>query len=133
MATSQNPYDWEQQTDEAPASAGAVAPDLEALASADLAERTRVMDLYVRHELALVLGVPPDAIDTTGRPMGSLGVGSISGLVLQSRMEAALRVEVNLQRLLLANSAAELIDCLAKQLGAPASGAPAPSAAESAA
>ncbi|MFG2683775.1 acyl carrier protein [Streptomyces sp. NPDC048392] len=92
-------------------------PDLAHLASCDLAERTRLIDLYVREELARVLRVPPDTIDTVGRPMNSLGIGSINGLELQRRMEAVLRVDVNLNRLLRANSAAELIDCLAGQLG----------------
>jgi hypothetical protein len=94
-----------------------IPPDLAELAACDLRERTRIIDAYVRQELARVLRVPPHCVDTTGRPMNSLGVGSVHGLELQRRMEAVLRVEVNLQRLLRANSAAELIDCLAGQLG----------------
>ncbi|AXL89670.1 hypothetical protein C4J65_16205 [Streptomyces sp. CB09001] len=92
-------------------------PDLAHLAACDPAERTRLIDVYVRGELARVLRVPPDTIDTVGRPMNSLGIGSINGLELQRRMESVLRVDVNLNRLLRANSAAELIDCLAGQLG----------------
>ncbi|MTE20986.1 hypothetical protein F0L17_18050 [Streptomyces sp. TRM43335] len=92
-------------------------PDLDVLAGCGPRERARVIDRYVRGELARVLRVPPDSIDTTGRPMNSLGVGSVNGLELQRRMESALRVSVNLQRLLRANSAAELVDCLAGQLG----------------
>ncbi|MBT2386309.1 acyl carrier protein [Streptomyces sp. ISL-11] len=93
------------------------APDVNHLAHATPAERTRLIDTYVRQELGRVLGMAPHTIDTTGRPMNSLGVGSINGLELQARMEAALGVDVNLQSLLRANSAAELIDCLAGQLG----------------
>jgi acyl carrier protein len=92
-------------------------PDLRLMARVGLAERTRILDTYVRQELGRVLRVDPADVDTTGRPMNSLGVGSINGLELQARMEAALGVEINLQRLLRANSAAELIDCLAGQLG----------------
>ncbi|MEU0671716.1 acyl carrier protein [Streptomyces sp. NPDC006172] len=94
-----------------------VPPSLAHLASCDLAERTRIIDAYVCGELARVLRVPPETIDTVGRPMNSLGIGSINGLELQRRMEAALHVDVNLNRLLRANSAAELVECLAGQLG----------------
>lgn len=94
-----------------------VPPSLAHLGSVGLAERTRIIDAYVRGELARVLRVPPESIDTVGRPMNSLGIGSINGLELQRRMEAALRVDVNLNRLLRANSAVELVDCLAGQLG----------------
>ncbi|MGW7243615.1 acyl carrier protein [Streptomyces sp. NPDC054804] len=92
-------------------------PSLVHLASVGLAERTRIIDAYVRGELARVLRVSPESIDTVGRPMNSLGIGSINGLELQRRMEAALGVDVNLNRLLRANSAAELVECLAGQLG----------------
>ncbi|MGW2013541.1 acyl carrier protein [Streptomyces sp. NPDC001927] len=92
-------------------------PDLAALAAATPDERTGMLDTYVRQELGRILGIAPDLVDTTGRPMNSLGIGSIAGLELQYRLEDALRVELNLQMLLLANSAAELIDCLAGQLG----------------
>ncbi|KAB1143997.1 hypothetical protein F7R91_24070 [Streptomyces luteolifulvus] len=94
-----------------------VPPSLSRLAASDLAERTRLIDEYVRAELARVLRVDPHSIDTVGRPMNSLGIGSISGLELQRRMEAVLHVDVNLNMLLRANSAAELVDCLAGQLG----------------
>jgi hypothetical protein len=93
------------------------APDRARLAAADHATRIRVLDAYVRQELGRVLGIAPHQVDTTGRPMRSLGVGSIAGLELQRRMEQALQVELNLQMLLLANSAAELVECLAGQLG----------------
>ncbi|MFF6782495.1 phosphopantetheine-binding protein [Streptomyces sp. NPDC012510] len=113
--------DWydadDASADDAPRKAEVTAPDPAALALADPAERLRVVDRYVREEIGRALGVAPHLIDTSGRPMRSLGVGSIMGMELQHRMEAALHVEVNLQRLLLANSAAELIDCLAGQLG----------------
>jgi hypothetical protein len=92
-------------------------PSLAVLAACTLEERTCVLDTYVRQELSRVLRVPPHEIDTVGRPMNSLGIGSINGLELQRRMEAVLQVPVDLQRLLRANSAAELIDCLAGQLG----------------
>ncbi|MFE9022964.1 acyl carrier protein [Streptomyces sp. NPDC007808] len=92
-------------------------PDRAALATAGFSERIRILDGYVRQELGRVLGIAPHLVDTTGRPMSSLGIGSIAGLELQHRMEAALHVELNLPMLLLANSAAELVDCLAGQLG----------------
>ncbi|MDX3642282.1 acyl carrier protein [Streptomyces sp. MB09-02B] len=92
-------------------------PDRAALAAADHSERKSMLDTYVRHELGRILGIAPQSVDTTGRPMYSLGIGSIAGLELQYRMEADLQVELNLQMLLLANSAAELVDCLAGQLG----------------
>ncbi|MFI2778848.1 acyl carrier protein [Streptomyces sp. ALB3] len=92
-------------------------PDTEALHSAGLSVRTAILERYVREELGRVLGIHPRSVDTTGRPMGCLGIGSISGIELQYRMEGALGVELNLQRLLLANSAQELIDCLAWQFG----------------
>lgn len=94
-----------------------VPPSRAQLAACDLAERTRLIDDYVRAELARVLRVPPHTLDTEGRPMNSLGIGSITGLELQRRMEAVLHVDVNLNMLLRANSAAELVDCLAGQLG----------------
>ncbi|RKN62043.1 hypothetical protein D7231_31435 [Streptomyces klenkii] len=94
-----------------------IPPDLRLLAVTGLAKRRELLETYVRQELGRALRVPPHTIDTTGRPMNSLGVGSIMGLELQRRMEDALKVEVDLQRLLRANSAAELIDCLAGQLG----------------
>ncbi|MDR3081382.1 MAG: acyl carrier protein [Streptomyces sp.] len=101
-------------------------PDRARLAAVGHAERRRILDAYVRQELGRILGIAPHQVDTTGRPMRCLGVGSIAGLELQHRMEAALRVELDLQMLLLANSAAELVECLAGQLGphpAPAHGA----------
>ncbi|WP_216588920.1 acyl carrier protein [Streptomyces brasiliscabiei] len=100
-----------------PAGAEVRVPDLAALAAAAPDERARMLDLYVRQELGLLLGIAPHLVDTTGRPMNSLGIGSIAGLELQFRIEGALRVELNLQMLLLAHSAAELIGCLAGQLG----------------
>ncbi|MFC7309346.1 acyl carrier protein [Streptomyces monticola] len=105
------PPEWD------PAAAESAPPSLSELAAAGLPERTDMIDAYVRHELARVLRVPPDEIDTAGCTMNSLGIGSINGLELQRRMEDVLRVDVNLQQLLRANSAAELIDCLAGQLG----------------
>ncbi|MFG2296240.1 acyl carrier protein [Streptomyces sp. NPDC048603] len=105
-------------------------PDLGVLNSVGPAERTRILEQYVREELGRVLGILPDEVDTTGRPMGCLGIGSISGIELQYRMEGRLGVDLNLQRLLLANSAQELIDCLAGQFGPDAAdhrrGAPVP-------
>ncbi|MET9608680.1 acyl carrier protein [Streptomyces sp. NPDC006512] len=103
-------------------------PDMTVLATAGLRERTRILEQYVREELGRILGIEPHLVDTTGRPMGCLGIGSISGIELQYRMESTLGVDVNLQRLLLANSAQELIDCLAGQLGPEAHlhGAPVP-------
>lgn len=92
-------------------------PDRDVLAELPSAERTRIIEELVRQELGRVLRVPPADIETTGSTMNALGVGSIAGLQIQSQLEAALQVEVNLQQLLLANSAAELIDCLAGQLG----------------
>jgi hypothetical protein len=87
------------------------------LAAVGFEERWRLLDRYVRQEIGGILGLAPDRVDTTGRTMYSLGIGSIAGLELQCRLEAALGVAVDLQRLLRANSAAELIDCLAGQLG----------------
>ncbi|MFI9614925.1 acyl carrier protein [Streptomyces sp. NPDC052023] len=92
-------------------------PDPAHLAACGESERVRLIDAYVRAELARVLRVPPHTIDTEGRPMNSLGIGSINGLELQRRMEAALHLDVNLNMLLRANSAAELIECLSGQLG----------------
>ncbi|MGW7282138.1 acyl carrier protein [Streptomyces sp. NPDC054844] len=109
--------DWDPEPEPGPP-VEVTAPDAAELAVAPPAERARIIDRYVREELGRALGMAPDLVDTTGRPMRSLGVGSITGMELQHRMEAALGLEVNLQRLLLANSAAELIDCLAGQLGA---------------
>ncbi|WP_405858355.1 acyl carrier protein [Streptomyces sp. NBC_00090] len=100
-----------------PSAAEVSVPDRAALAAADHSERSSMLDTYVRQELGRLLGIPPQSVDTTDRPMNSLGIGSIAGLELQYRMEAALQVELNLQMLLLANSAAELVDCLAGQLG----------------
>ncbi|ATZ29804.1 acyl carrier protein [Streptomyces lavendulae] len=103
-------------------------PDMAVLNAVGLPERTRILEQYVREELGRILGIEPWMVDTTGRPMGCLGIGSISGIELQYRMENTLGVDVNLQRLLLANSAQELIDCLAGQFGPEAHlhGAPVP-------
>ncbi|MFF4324834.1 acyl carrier protein [Streptomyces sp. NPDC001568] len=103
-------------------------PDIAVLAVVGLGERTSILERYVREELGRILGIEPHLVDTTGRPMGCLGIGSISGIELQYRMESTLGVDVNLQRLLLANSAQELIDCLAGQFGPEAHlhGAPVP-------
>ncbi|MEU3402066.1 hypothetical protein ACVW0K_005798 [Streptomyces filamentosus] len=110
--------------------ADVTAPDPAALATADHGERTRLLDQYVRQELGRILGIAPHQVDTTGRPMNSLGVGSIAGLELQHRMETALGVELHLQMLLLANSAAELVDCLVRKFApagdGPRHGAPVP-------
>ncbi|MEV7616922.1 acyl carrier protein [Streptomyces sp. NPDC089799] len=92
-------------------------PDLDLLHSVGLTERTRILEQYVREELGRILGITPDLVDTTGRPMSCLGIGSIAGIELQYRMEGKLGVGLNLQRLLLANSARELVDCLAGQFG----------------
>ncbi|MFC7266005.1 acyl carrier protein [Streptomyces lutosisoli] len=92
-------------------------PDPARLAALAPEERRRTLDRYIRDEIGRLLGIAADRVDTTGRTMYSLGIGSIAGLELQCRLEAALHVTVDLQRLLRANSAAELIDCLAGQLG----------------
>ncbi|MEV0604419.1 acyl carrier protein [Streptomyces sp. NPDC050315] len=92
-------------------------PGRSVMVTLPLEERTRIIDAYIRRELARVLLVAPRDIDVAGRTMNSLGVGSVAGLQLQNRIERALEVEVNLQMLLLASSAQELIDCLAGQLG----------------
>ncbi|MEU2249795.1 acyl carrier protein [Streptomyces sp. NPDC019224] len=93
------------------------APDRATLAAAGHAERRRLLDGYVRQELGRLIDLAPHLVDTVGRPMRCLGIGSIAGLELQARMESALNVRLNLQMLLLANSAAELVECLAGQLG----------------
>ncbi|MFJ6721897.1 MULTISPECIES: acyl carrier protein [unclassified Streptomyces] len=92
-------------------------PDVTLLHTVDKRERTRMLEQYVREELGRILGIEPHRVDTTGRPMGCLGIGSISGIELQYRMEAVLGVDLNLQRLLTGNSAQELIDCLVGQFG----------------
>lgn len=101
------------------APAGAAAPDAvparDVRAAVDHQDRIRELDAYVRRLIGRVLGVAPHLVDTEGRPMNSLGIGSIAGLELQRRMERDLHVRVDLQRLLLAGSAAELVDCLAGQ------------------
>ncbi|MFF1560778.1 acyl carrier protein [Streptomyces sp. NPDC058279] len=103
-------------------------PDVTVLNSVGRRERARMLEQYVREELGRILGIAPQYVDTTGRPMGCLGIGSISGIELQYRMESVLGVDLNLQRLLLANSAQELIDCLVGQFGPDAHlhGAPVP-------
>ncbi|MGI5456689.1 acyl carrier protein [Streptomyces sp. CA-249302] len=92
-------------------------PDPASLAALTAEERWRTLDRYIREEIGRLLGIAAERVDATGRTMYSLGIGSIAGLELQYRLEAALRVSIDLQRLLRANSAAELIDCLAGQLG----------------
>ncbi|MGW7081663.1 acyl carrier protein [Streptomyces sp. NPDC054871] len=92
-------------------------PDRAALATLGHDERRRALDTYVRQELGRLLGIDPHQVDTRAKTMNSLGVGSIAGMELQYRIESALHVQLNLQRVLLANSAAELIDCLTRQLG----------------
>jgi hypothetical protein len=93
------------------------APEVALLNAVGLAERTAILERYVRGELGRILGIRPEEVDTTGRPMGCLGIGSISGIELRYRMEGTLGVDLDLQRLLLANSAQELVDCLAWQFG----------------
>lgn len=92
-------------------------PDRAALATLGYDERRRALDTYVRQELGRLLGIDPHQVDTQAKTMNSLGVGSIAGMELQYRIESTLHVQLNLQRVLLANSAAELIDCLTHQLG----------------
>ncbi|MEU6056336.1 acyl carrier protein [Streptomyces xanthochromogenes] len=108
--------DWEDPDDDLLADAVLV-PDRDTLRALAPSERTDIVERYVRQELARVLGIAPAAIETTGCTMNGLGVGSVAGLQIQNRIEADLGVEVNLQMLLLANSADEFIDCLAGQLG----------------
>jgi hypothetical protein len=86
------------------------------LAALGAAERDRVVADIVRWELAQVLRVRPESLADTGRPLRSLGVGSIAGLELQRRLEAALGVRTDLCALL-AGSVAELSDGLAGRLG----------------
>lgn len=111
--------EWEDDTDDADLLTydSARIPDREMLGGLPAKERTRLIDAFVRQEIARVLRVAPEAVETSGRTMSALGVGSVAGMQIQRRLEAVLDVEVNLQMLLLANSAGELIDCLAKQLG----------------
>lgn len=109
--------DRDEDADEEILGAAVHVPDRDTLGALSLEERTDIIDQYVRQELARVLGIAPNAVETAGCTMNSLGVGSVVGLQIQNRMETALGVEVNLQMLLLANSAAELIECLAGQLG----------------
>ncbi|AUG78964.1 hypothetical protein CFP65_4210 [Kitasatospora sp. MMS16-BH015] len=85
------------------------------LAAADLP--AAVTD-FVRWELGRLLDLAPELVDLIGEPMTSLGVGSVAGLELQRRLEAALPVRINLPRLLGAQSATVLIDDLVAQLAA---------------
>jgi hypothetical protein len=111
--------DWD--TDELDAGHGAdpevVAPDPELLLRIGLVERRQLLHGYVRAELGRVLGVPAHGIDTVGPSMKSLGVGSINGLELQRRMEAALGTDIDLRLLLRAENVDELIGRLADRLG----------------
>ncbi|MEN8655964.1 acyl carrier protein [Streptomyces sp. 21So2-11] len=110
--------DWEEdEADESLLGAEIHIPERETLAGLPERERTRIVEAFVRRELARVLGMAPYEVETFGLTMSALGVGSVAGLQIQSRLQSALDVEVNLQMLLLANSAGELIDCLAGQLG----------------
>lgn len=109
--------DWEEDTDSELLGVEVTLPGRAALAALSEEDRAWTIEQYVRQELGRVLGVAPQDVETSGRTMNSLGVGSVAGLQIQNRIEAALDVEVNLQMLLLANSAGEFIDCLAGQLG----------------
>lgn len=101
-------------------------PDPAAPAAARPEELARSVEAYVRRELGRILGIAPELVDITGEPMNSLGVGSVAGLELQRRIEAALPVRVDLARLLRAESATELIDHLLEQLGAAPAGTVSP-------
>ncbi|UQX05472.1 acyl carrier protein [Streptomyces sp. RerS4] len=96
-------------------SGAVVAPTPERLVRADADERVRLLERYVRAELGRVLGIAPDLVDTTGRAMGCLGIGSISAIELQLRMRAALGVDVHLRHLLTDRSAQALIDFLVEE------------------
>ncbi|WP_434598876.1 acyl carrier protein [Streptomyces sp. A5-4] len=111
--------DWEEDDDAYEDLLGpeVTVPERWVLAALPERERTRIIEAYVRQELARVLRISADSVEISGRTMNGLGVGSVAGLQIQSRIEEALEVEVNLQMLLLANSAGELIDCLSGQLG----------------
>jgi hypothetical protein len=113
-------WEWEEDLAEDIPPVQVVAPDLAVLAEADADELRRLLDDYVRRELGRVLRLDPESVVTSGRPLVTLGVGSIMGLELQRRMQAALLVEISLPRLLQAHSATDLVEYLAGQYSAAA-------------
>ncbi|MEV0092299.1 acyl carrier protein [Streptomyces sp. NPDC050738] len=117
------PTGWDDDLWEAPPpedrpapAPGVTAPDATALAQGRPEERRRLLGAYLREELARVLRVDPGAVHTTGRTLGSIGVGSITGLELQQRIRHALHLDVALPRILGAADADALADHLADRL-----------------
>jgi hypothetical protein len=113
-------WEWEEDRAEDIPPVPVAAPDPAVLAEADDDELRSLLDDYVRKELGRVLRLDPEDVVTSGRPLVTLGVGSIMGLELQRRMQAGLLVEISLPRLLRAHSAADLVEYLAGQYSAAA-------------
>ncbi|GAA3837433.1 acyl carrier protein [Streptomyces chiangmaiensis] len=99
-----------------------VQPDPDVPFRADRETRTRLLETYLRAELARALRTSPERI-TADRPLSILGVGSMMGLELQRRMEEALGVPVGLSQVLTAQSLGDLGDYLAALYDVPSSAA----------
>jgi len=95
--------EWDESADET----GPPGPASAALAAAGPAERAALVEEYLRHEIARVLHTDPALVDT-GRPLHSVGIGSMMGVELQHRVQDALAVELDLPTVLRAGSTTEL-------------------------
>ncbi|PRW64212.1 acyl carrier protein [Actinopolyspora mortivallis] len=83
-------------------------PDLETLRAADIDERIRRIVEFVCKEMRITLEIPPEEDVDPTQPLHTLGVGSITALRLKRRFELDLLVEMDLVRILRAESVSEL-------------------------
>lgn len=88
----------------------------EAIASVAEGEKKRVLEAYVRNQLARVLGTAPEKLDAT-RPLNEVGLDSLMGVEVKNRLERDLAVSLPVGDLMQNPSIEKLVVSLAGRLG----------------
>ena len=97
----------------------------EEILSAGPEERRRRLEIYLRDQVADVIGVPGSAVEV-GDSLHSLGMDSLMSVELQGSVQADLGVALPLAELIQGSTVSRLTDWLAKELSAQQRTAPAP-------
>ncbi|MFD9127536.1 acyl carrier protein [Kitasatospora sp. NPDC059571] len=116
-----DPDEW----DDGEAALAVTAPSPAELAAAGPAGRPALVEEYLRREVAGILQTEPELVDP-GRPLVSIGIGSMMGVELQRRILDTLGVELDLTTVLRSPSITELAARTAAALGRPLAAAAGP-------